>query len=575
MPREQTGRCPFSVQSLSRPILLLLALTALAAAAPWWRAGRPAIAADQSASTGGGGEEAGDTALQDPSDKAGRDDRSSEPLAGSSVDNVVRIAWDERPPYAMAIPSLHSRSHERVVGIDISIVREALILAGYRPNFVRSDSWQQSLQHLEQGEVDAVLGAFLSDERLAFSMPGTSYRDEKLSLFVHERSGDAAAIDSVVELKRRLDEGLIRLGIPRDYYFGRTFPEMAGSHQSLIREAGSELALADATSAGRIDGFVADWMSGHDAIRRQDSPNSISPTPLVIYDAPVHTLFRLSPRTPLLIAAYDAAIESMVASGRIGEIEREYAIPSLVEIALSGRWFDLLDAIGTVAFALSGVLIARAERFSIFGAIILAGLPAVGGGALRDLLVARHPLGIFVSEQTIWLLLATVAASYLIGIVYDLAMRRRGVTQRATGPARGITLIDVTDAIGLAAFTITGVYIAMRFRMEPLIVWGPFLAFLTAAGGGVLRDVIREGRGQPTLTRSLYAELSILGAAVFVLWANLLSPKDVDAGPVLWTVVLVMVVIFAARMLVVARGISSPKFSPFRSVPETGSAAAA
>lgn len=556
-----------------RLILLLLVVGVLASAGPWRRA---SLATDTSA----GDQPRGLDSIgldEDTADRPGVPGPSGsggQAVAERSVENVVLVAWEQRPPYAMAIPSLHSNSHERVVGVDVAIVREALTLAGYRPQFVLSDSWEASLHRLEQGQVDAVLGAFLSEDRLAIGRPGMSYRDEKLTLFLHERSGEARSIESGADLKRWLDEGSLRLGVPRDFYFGESFAELASTHTSLFREAGSERSLADATSAGRIDGFVADWLSGHDAIGQQDSAAMITPTPLVIYDAPVHTLFRIEPRTPALIAAYNDAIESMRRRGRIEEIEREFAIPALIGIALSGTWFDVLDALGTVAFALSGVLIARAERFSLFGAFILAALPAVGGGALRDLLVARHPLGIMLSQQTVWLLLATVAISYLVGIAYDLAVRRRGGRESTRLKSGGISFIEVFDAIGLAAFTITGVYIAMSFRLEPLIVWGPFLAFLTAAGGGVLRDVIREGRGQPTLTRSFYAELSICGAAVFVLWSNTIAPQDVDVEPVFLTVVLVMVAIFAARMLVVARGISSPRFSPLKPRGDSPSASA-
>ncbi|WP_448189576.1 trimeric intracellular cation channel family protein [Azospirillum sp. sgz301742] len=57
-------------------------------------------------------------------------------------------------------------------------------------------------------------------------------------------------------------------------------------------------------------------------------------------------------------------------------------------------WFLTIDLMGTVAFALSGITIARSERYSIFGALMLAWLPALGGGLIMDLIAGRNPPGI-------------------------------------------------------------------------------------------------------------------------------------------------------------------------------------
>src|SRR5690554_7870650 len=54
--------------------------------------------------------------------------------------------------------------------------------------------------------------------------------------------------------------------------------------------------------------------------------------------------------------------------------------------------FYTLDIIGTVAFAISGVLVALSKRMDPFGILIIAFVTAVGGGTLRDILIGDTPV---------------------------------------------------------------------------------------------------------------------------------------------------------------------------------------
>ena len=51
----------------------------------------------------------------------------------------------------------------------------------------------------------------------------------------------------------------------------------------------------------------------------------------------------------------------------------------------------IIETVGTIAFAISGVLTAMERRLDLFGAFVLAGTTAVGGGIIRDLILGRTP----------------------------------------------------------------------------------------------------------------------------------------------------------------------------------------
>jgi len=68
-------------------------------------------------------------------------------------------------------------------------------------------------------------------------------------------------------------------------------------------------------------------------------------------------------------------------------------------------------------------------------------------------------------------------------------------------------LYEVSDALGIAAFTVTGVAVAISARLDPLWLWAPLLAMLTAAGGGMLRDLVQQAGKLASLHREFYAEV--------------------------------------------------------------------
>ena len=58
---------------------------------------------------------------------------------------------------------------------------------------------------------------------------------------------------------------------------------------------------------------------------------------------------------------------------------------------------QILDFIGTFAFAISGIRLASAKRFDWFGAYVVGFVTAIGGGTIRDLLldVGSHLLDLY------------------------------------------------------------------------------------------------------------------------------------------------------------------------------------
>ena len=112
-------------------------------------------------------------------------------------------------------------------------------------------------------------------------------------------------------------------------------------------------------------------------------------------------------------------------------------------------WCDLF---GVAVFAISGVMAARQLQMDPFGALILAGVTAIGGGTLRDVLLGFQPFWISDNNYLYVILLTTIVSM--------------GVAAQAVWHYR---ILNLADAFGLALFTVLGMSRAMDAEVTPLV----------------------------------------------------------------------------------------------------------
>lgn len=137
-------------------------------------------------------------------------------------------------------------------------------------------------------------------------------------------------------------------------------------------------------------------------------------------------------------------------------------------------WLTGVEAMATLAFALSGLLEAARKRLDAVGVCVVAGLAAFGGGTLRDVLLDRRPFFWVVHADWIWALLALCLLAMAL-----LRARHFALTERA---------MQWPDAIGLGLFSAGGTQIALTQGQPALIA--VLMGVVTAVCGGVLRDIV-------------------------------------------------------------------------------------
>lgn len=172
---------------------------------------------------------------------------------------------------------------------------------------------------------------------------------------------------------------------------------------------------------------------------------------------------------------------------------------------MTGSVFFVLEIIGTIAFAISGAIIAMENEMDIFGVCVLGLTTAVGGGIMRDLILGCTPPTTFIKPVYALVALGTSLFMFLPFVqkmlaknkkVYDFSLR-------------------IADAIGLGVFSVIGVQAAISSAPDNLWLL-LFVGVITGVGGGVLRDIM-AGHTPYIFVKHFYACASLIGTAACVL----------------------------------------------------------
>ena len=179
----------------------------------------------------------------------------------------------------------------------------------------------------------------------------------------------------------------------------------------------------------------------------------------------------------------------------------------------------IMEIVGTVAFAVSGSLVAVKGSLDLFGVIFVGCITAVGGGISRDVLMGKFPPNIFANTE----FLGLAAATCILTFIFSYRKRRSFGDFRK----RLEVVNNFFDATGLAAFTITGVESAIACGFSKFPVFAISMGVLTGIGGGILRDVLVD-KTPYVLRKHIYALASALGGCLYF-YARIFINKSLAA----------------------------------------------
>ena len=184
-----------------------------------------------------------------------------------------------------------------------------------------------------------------------------------------------------------------------------------------------------------------------------------------------------------------------------------------MQTTLANSTLQILEIIGTVAFGASGLIAAARKKLDMVGVVLLVLVTAFGGGTLRDIFLNRHPFFWMQNEFWVWLLAALAIATQFL-------VKARNIELSAKA-------IDWPDAIGLGVFAASGTQIALDAGYSPLV--SSIMGVITAAFGGLIRDVLIAEIPRLVNDHELYASLAFVGGLLIWLLEYLHLDTDYSA----------------------------------------------
>lgn len=196
-------------------------------------------------------------------------------------------------------------------------------------------------------------------------------------------------------------------------------------------------------------------------------------------------------------------------------------------------FIEILNILGTIAFAISGGLKGLKYHLDILGVMILGIMVAVGGGIVRDMILNKVP-EVFIKKEVILIAIVTTFLTFILGRTIENYSR----------------IIKFFDAIGLAVFTIIGSKIAIDFNLS--IIGVIFIATITATAGGVIRDMLVK-EIPFILKEEIYATFCIIGSLIYY---TLLRNTNLNEEIISYVII---IFIFVGRLLAVRFDLHMPR----------------
>ncbi|MEX0272775.1 MAG: trimeric intracellular cation channel family protein [Flavobacteriaceae bacterium] len=199
-------------------------------------------------------------------------------------------------------------------------------------------------------------------------------------------------------------------------------------------------------------------------------------------------------------------------------------------------FFYAIDILGTIAFAISGVLVAMDKKLDFLGVVIIAFVTAIGGGTLRDLLIGNVPVA--------WMQELTYVLVILGAALFAMIFRNQLKYLR--------TSLFLFDTIGIGLYTMVGIEKGLDAGLLPIMCI--ILGMITASFGGVTRDILCNEI--PVIFRKeIYATACILGGVGYFLLRQLPISEA-------YAYVMGILIVIVVRLLAVRFKISLPSIYP-------------
>lgn len=469
--------------------------------------------------------------------------------------DILISGWYSWEPYQY---NKTTASGTKLVGMDIWLIK-------YLATKVKLDisynevPWKQHQIDLSTGDRDMASGATYTADRAKYAYFSIPYRFEENSLFRLSSSDKKITFSNIKEFLAQVRLQNYRLAVVDGFVYAspdiNDFIKDEANHDIIVKFP-EDLFSLKALMRNEVDGFLCDRVVGSSLVFNNALDKKVEEVPLNI-KTPIHMMFSKKTVPIEVVEKFNSAIASFVDTGDYKSIVSTYLYSLLLLQTINADWFYIVSLIGTIAFAISGIAIAAKENATLFGTLIFAMLPSVAGGIMRDLIINRDKIGILTTPSAMYIIVIIVIFGF--AVMHLVENYNHGSNSDSAVSKFWMNLLIVCDALGQASFIVTGVAISMIGRIDPIELWGPFFAFLTANAGGIIRDMLTREGIVTCIYGDINPEISVIWGFAFSLFLSYNS-YDPDPQKIEYAVIVVVLGAFITRLIVHYLNVPNLKF---------------
>ncbi len=209
-------------------------------------------------------------------------------------------------------------------------------------------------------------------------------------------------------------------------------------------------------------------------------------------------------------------------------------------------FIHVFEILGIISFAVSGAMSAIKRKLDLLGVVFIGFSTAVAGGIMRDVFLGYTPPRIFFNYGFI---IISFVSSVIVFIIYRLSINNF-IRKKKIFLTKFNLLIDT---VGLAVFSVVGVQLALELPYSENIFIAILSGFLTAVGGGIVRDVLCNQVPFVFKGKELYATAAIAGSLIYYM----LVKSSLKINTEISSIISILVIIIL-RVLAITRRLRMP-----------------
>ena len=227
---------------------------------------------------------------------------------------LLRMGWEQWKPYQ------YIDENNQLTGVDIELVGAIVTNMGCDIEFVELP-WKRHLVEVEKGKTDIAAGASMTAERQEWAYFTQAYREETRVLFVLKGTSETYQLNSLADII-----GTFRLGVNSGAYNGEEFAQLIeqAEFKKHVEVVNDEVQNHDKLIGKRINGFIADVLSGTNRLRERNLQDNVEVHPVHIHSDNVYVMFSKQSTTPELVETFNKSLALLKENGVYDGILKKY-----------------------------------------------------------------------------------------------------------------------------------------------------------------------------------------------------------------------------------------------------------